>query len=183
MKKFLFSMIVLAASCLTAITVTAQTTSSYFPGGYQSRAQSTYNSGYTANSYFLAENITLTWDYNVGQNGAYTLADTQTVYDLDTKSYYLRFANNDGEIRYFGPLYSPDHPKRVTDYFPGSTQYRKGNWSTVNSYFLADSVQLNWNPNLARNGAYTLSGAKVAYDRNSKKFYLYDGVNWFGPLF
>jgi hypothetical protein len=176
MKRFLLSMIVLAATCLTA---SAQSLTSDFPGGYQSKAQ-----GYTTvNSYLLSDNVSLTWDWGVGANGAYTLPGATAVYDRDNKLFYLRYANKDGEIRYFGPLYSPDHNQRVTDYFPGSTQYLASGYYTVKSYFLTDNVTLTWNSQLARTGAYVLNGVKVAYDRNYKRFYVYDGSNWFGPLY
>jgi hypothetical protein len=183
MKKFLLSMIVLAVSCAACLTASAQSLTSNFPGGYQSRAQNAYGPSSTANSYLLSDSVSLTWDWSVGPNGAYTLPGANAVYDRDTKWFYLRYANKDGDIRYFGPLYSPDHNQHVTDYFPGATQYPASGHYTVNSYFLSDNVTLNWDGQLARSGAYVLNGIKVAYDRNYKRFYVYDGSNWFGPLY
>jgi hypothetical protein len=175
-SQLLLSTILLAAACITA---SAQSLTGYFPGGYQSRVQGLD----TVNSYLLTDNVSLSWDWGVGSYGAYTLPGSTVVYDKVSKVFYLRYQTKGGDIHYFGPLYSPTNYKDVTDYFPGPTQYLASGSYTAKSYFLSDNVTLNWNSQLARTGAYVLSDAKVAYDAGHKKFYLYDGLNWFGPLY
>jgi hypothetical protein len=175
-QQLLLSVAILAATCLTA---SAQSLTSYFPGGYQSRVQGLA----VVNSHLAAEGVSLSWDWGVGASGAYTLRDTNVVYDLQNRVFYLRFSNSNGDVRYFGPLYSPDHDPHVTDYFPGPSQYKVNGSYTANSHFLTDNVSLNWNSQLANYGAYVRNDTKVAYDANNRKFYLYDGQNWFGPLY
>jgi hypothetical protein len=154
--------------------------SSDFPGGFQ--AQATGCPSYyceTAKVWFLSHEVLVRWDGN-----RYAVADAKVVYDRDTKLYYLHFHDTSGNTVNYGPLFSVDNTRSASSYSPWGPQdvaQRNGTYyyRDVPSWFMSDSVKLNWDYDV---GAYVLTGASLAYNRNTKHFDVFDGARWAGEF-
>jgi hypothetical protein len=180
MKIIPLAALALSAFLGTSAAYANPSMSSGFPGGFQSEATGCPNYYCdTAKAWFLSHEVEVRWDGN-----RYVVAGAKVVYDRDTKSYYLHFHDTSGNTVNYGPLYSNSDTRSATSYAPWGFQnlaQRNGTYyyRDVPSYFMSDSVKLNWDSDI---GAYVLTGASLAYDRNSKHFDVFDGVRWAGEF-